>query len=117
MNTRVFWALGLLITIVGPAKAETVCVKYGPCPLDLAGFECTDTPRSSFIRRVCYDAPNRFMAIKLNETWYPYCEIDAGTVQGLLTAESAGRFYNANIRSRGSVHGPFDCRDHPMPKY
>ncbi len=32
------------------------------------------------------------MVIKLNETWYPYCEIDAATVQQLITAESAGNF-------------------------
>ena len=35
-----------------PLAAETVCVKYGPCPLDISRFTCTDTPRSSFIRRV-----------------------------------------------------------------
>ena len=107
----------LAIAIPGAVLAETVCVKYGPCPLDLSAFECTDTPRSSFIRRVCYDAPKRFMAIKLKNTWYPYCEIDADTAQGLLSADSAGQFYNANIRSKGKVRGPFDCRDHPMPKY
>lgn len=100
----------------GEAIAESVCVKYGPCPLELSAFDCTDTPRSSFIRRVCYHADKRFMAIKLKETWYPYCEVDAATVQGLLGAESAGRFYNANIRSkRDGLRGPFDCRDRPMP--
>ena len=68
--------------------------------------------------RVCYDAPKSFMVIKLNETWYPYCEIDAATVQQLITAGSAGTFYNQNIRSRpDGSHGPFDCRDHPMPNY
>ena len=55
-----------------PETAEVVCVKYGPCPLDVSTFTCTDTPRSSFIRRVCYDAQKSFMVIKLKETWYPY---------------------------------------------
>jgi hypothetical protein len=32
------------------------------------------------------------MVIKLHEVWYPYCEIDAATVQRLLTAESAALF-------------------------
>lgn len=109
---------GGVSTLADGVRAESVCVKYGPCPLSLSGFKCTDTPRSSFIRRVCYDAGKRFMAIKLQETWYPYCEVDASTVQGLLSAESAGRFYNANIRSkRDGTHGPFDCRDHPMPSF
>ena len=30
-----------------PLAAETVCVKYGPCPLDVSRFTCTDTPRST----------------------------------------------------------------------
>ena len=101
-----------------PETAEIICVKYGPCPLDTSSFTCTDTPRSSFIRRVCYDAPKSFMVIKLKETWYPYCEINAATVQQLLSAGSAGTFHNENIRSRpDGTHGPFDCRDHPLPEY
>jgi len=101
-----------------PETAQSICVKYGPCPLDVSAFTCTDTPRSSFVRRVCYDEPRAFMVIKLKETWYPYCEIDAATVQQLLSAESVGTFYNENIRSRrDGTHGPFDCRDHPLPKY
>jgi hypothetical protein len=101
-----------------PLSEASICVKYGPCPLDISSFTCTDTPRSSFIRSVCYDAPKSFMVIKLNETWYPYCEIDAATVQQLLSAESAGNFYNQNIRSRqDGTHGPFDCRDHLLSEY
>src|SRR5262245_55866849 len=123
MNRAILIALALSgILVAGNAAAQrsetSVCVKYGPCPLDTSSFSCTDTPRSSFIRRVCYDAPKSFMIIKLNEVWYPYCQIDGATVQQLLTAESAGTFYNANIRSRrDGTHGPFDCRDHPMPEY
>ena len=101
-----------------PETAETICVKYGPCPLDVSTFTCTVTPQSSLIRRVCYDAPRSFMVIKLKETWYPYCKIDAATVQKLLSAGSAGTFYSENIRSRrDSTRGPFDCRDHPLPEY
>jgi hypothetical protein len=58
------------------------------------------------------------MVIKLKETWYPDCKIDAATVQQLLSAGSAGKFYHENIRSRpDGTHGPFDCRDHPLPQY
>ena len=71
-------------------------------------------------RRVlsCYDAPKHFMVIKIKETWYPYCAIDGATVQALITAASVGTFYNQVIRSRpDGSHGPFDCRDHPIPIY
>jgi hypothetical protein len=71
----------------------------------------TDIERSSFIKHVCYDDANRYMLISLNGTYYHYCEIDSGTVTALLSAESIGRFYNANIR------GLFDCRSHRVPAY
>jgi hypothetical protein len=112
--------IAALILCVAPTQAraaEIACVKYGPCPLDLSSFACTDTPRSSFIRRVCYDASKLFMTIKLQGTWYPYCNVDEATVQNLLTAESAGRYFNQKIRGHGSRRGPFDCRDNPSPSY
>jgi hypothetical protein len=93
-----------------------ICVKYGPCPLDVSTFSCGEVV-SSFIGQVCYDEPKRFMVIELDGTWYPYCAIDADTVAELLAAVSKGTFYNQRIRSHGGQHGPFDCRDHPMPSY
>lgn len=116
---RALSVAALMVAAVPPCKAtaEAVCVKYGPCPLDLSAFTCTDTARSSFVRRVCYDEPKRFMVIKLNETWYPYCAVDATSVGALLSADSVGRHYNERFRTRGSVHGPFDCRDRPIPNY
>jgi hypothetical protein len=33
-------------------------------------------------------------------------------------AAAAGKYYSDNIRSRpDGTHGPFDCRDHPLPEY
>lgn len=109
MIRTIVFLLGFLVALPAFARvpvAETVCVKYGPCPLSLSTFVCTDTPQSSFVRRICYDAPKSFMVINLKGTWYPYCEIDAGTVNALITAKSVGRFYNQNIRSRrDGTHG------------
>jgi hypothetical protein len=126
MNRAILIGLALSGMLVGgnaaaqraPLSEASVCVKYGPCPLDTSSFTCTDTPRSSVVRRVCYDEPKSFMVIKLKETWYPHCGIDAGTVAQLLSAQSAGSFYIEAIRSRrDGTHGPFDCRDHPLPEY
>jgi hypothetical protein len=38
-------------------------------------------------------------------------------VDNLIHASSIGTYYNQNFRSQGTVHGPFDCRDHPVPVY
>lgn len=108
-------ALYTLATSSQSAVAESVYVKYRG-EVDLAPFECRDITRSSFVERVCYDAPNQYMLIKLKSTYYHYCEIDAGTVNSLLSASSMGKFYNTNIRGSGS-NGPFDCRTHRVPEY
>ena len=92
------------------ARAESVYVKYRGV-VDLNPFACTDTPRSSFIERVCYDRRNEYMLISLKGTFYHYCEIDGGTASALMTAESMGRYYNASIKGR------FDCRTHRVPEY
>jgi hypothetical protein len=95
--------------------SESVTVKYRG-DVDLAPFECVDIDRSSLVRRVCYDSGNQYMLIRLEETYYHYCEIDAGTVGALLEAPSMGRFFNAHIRGDGA-DGPFDCRTHRQPEY
>lgn len=92
------------------AHAESVYVKYRG-EVNLKPFECKDIARSSFIRRVCYDAANEYMLINLNGTYYHYCAIDEGTVSTFLAADSMGRFYNASIK------GQFDCRENGAPEY
>ena len=91
--------LGLLALamLAETAVAETVVVKYRG-PVDLTSFDCETVTRSSFVRRVCYDAANEYMIIKLKRNYYHYCEIDAGTVADLKAAESMGRYYIANIK-------------------
>lgn len=113
--TRILMAAAILVGMGVSARAETVDVKYHG-PVELGRFECSSISRSSFIRRVCYAPQQRYMVINLDGTYYHHCAIDAGTIHGLMSADSMGRFYNSNIRSRGSVRGPFDCRDHPIPR-
>jgi hypothetical protein len=100
-----------------PATAECVTVKYRETPVCLNTFTCTETPQSSFVRSICYDATKLYMLIKLNDTWYHYCAVDSASIDNLTHASSVGTYYNHNFRSQGAVHGPFDCRDHPVPNY
>ena len=103
--------IGLVVgTSVVVARAETVDVKYRG-PVDLKTFDCSDITRSSFIRRACYDKANEYMLINLNGTYYHYCQIDPETVTALKTADSMGRYFNAEVK------GHFDCRINQMPTY
>jgi hypothetical protein len=56
------------------------------------------------------------MLIKLNETYYHYCELPAAVLEQFMAAQSMGQFYNQNIKGWGS-DGPFDCRTHRFPNY
>jgi hypothetical protein len=113
------WPGILLMTIwSAPLRAESICVKYGPCPMDLSTFKCSGGLSSSYVKRVCHDHDNRFMVIDLAGTWYPHCEVDALSVLELLSAPSIGRHYNEHFRSKpDGTRGPFDCRDNPVPVY
>lgn len=97
------------------ARSEIVDVKYRG-PVDLKTFACTDTPRSSFIQRVCYDKAQSYMLINLRGTFYHYCELPPATYEGLIAAPSMGQFYNSNIKGTGK-DGPYDCRTHRVPNY
>ena len=92
------------------ARSESVDVKYRGT-VNLAPFSCSDVERSSFIKRVCYDASNQYMLISLNGTYYHYCAIDADTISSLLSAPSMGRLFNSEIKGR------FDCRVNRVPSY
>lgn len=105
----------MMLSSASGIKAETIDVKYFG-KLDLAPFICTDVTRSSFINRACYDKSKKFMVVQLRSTYYPYCEIAASIYEAFLSAESMGRYYNANIKGSGN-DGPYDCRTHAVPKY
>ena len=86
----------LVVAVAGESWSETVDVKYRG-PVDLTPFKCSPIDRSSFIRRVCYDAANSYMLVQLNETYYHYCDIGKSTVDAFNAAESMERFFNASI--------------------
>jgi hypothetical protein len=108
MMVRLAFSFVFLVGFAGDCRLETVDVKYRG-PVDLAPFKCTSIDRSSFIRRVCYDAAHSYMIVKLNETYYHYCDINSATVNTFNAADSMGRYFNASIK------GHFDCRNGHVP--
>ena len=104
--------IGILLALgaCGAVQAETVNVKYRG-PVDLAPFQCESVSKSSLVTRICYDRKEQYMVIGLQGTYYHYCQIDSGTVAGLRSADSMGRYFNARIK------GNFDCRVNRVPTY
>jgi hypothetical protein len=115
-------AMALIICtpfLVSPAGAEQVCPKYADCvPLDR--FNCDAITSDACVNRVCFEPTKRYMIIWLgkNNTPYHYCDIGPEVVDAFKTAPSKCAFYNSRIRSKlNGDHGPFDCRDHLVPKF
>ncbi len=86
-----------------PWESEQVYVKYRGY-VDLASFACTDTPRSSWIERICYNSQYNYLLVSMKGTYYHFCGVDPSTEYYFRTASSVGTFYHTHIK------GQFDCR-------
>jgi hypothetical protein len=98
-----------------PVTDETVDVKSRGI-VDLRPLVCTDTPRSTHVQRVCYDAAQSYLLINVRGTYYQYCEMPLITFNRFVTAPSMGQFFSQKIDGNGSG-SPFDCRTHYGPPY
>src|SRR5215470_2178470 len=94
--------LALLCT--SAVTTETVEVR-GRGEIDLAPFACTDTPRSTIVQRVCYDAARRHLLVNAGGTYSQYCGLPASTFEAFVVAPSMGRFF----RQRIATATPFAC--------
>jgi hypothetical protein len=110
LNTGVFLIALAALYPASSTWSEDVWVKYRGS-VDLEPFDCTDVNRSSFIKRVCFNKAKRYMLIRLNDTYYHYCNIPESAVTALMGADSMGRFFNAQVK------GKYNCRLNPPPKY
>jgi len=83
------------------ASAEEACIKYHKC-ISVDAFKCDTVTRSTAIHRVCYLETERYMVL-----WFK--RRDGGS------SEPYHFCYNERIGGSRNRHGPFDCRDHPIP--
>jgi len=95
-------ALAMLSTT--PVTTETVDVR-GRGPVELASYACTDTPRSSIVQRVCYDAARSHLLVNEGGMYSEYCRLPASTFEAFVVAPSMGRFF----RQRIATAAPFAC--------
>ena len=84
--------------------------------VDLATFECRDTPRSTLIQRACYDRAQAAMIVSVRGAYYQYCDLPPATFDALMAAPSMGQFFRQNLGGAGSV-GRYHCRTGRVPGY
>lgn len=85
--------------ICSPSKGQTVAVK-NVGQMNLSSFECRLIDDSSFISRVCYEMERDILVIRLNGTYYAYCDIELSDAMQFVAANSKGKYFNANFRGR-----------------
>ena len=68
-------AILLSVIVSGQVHAEVVSVKYGG-EIDLAPFHCTDISKGRRISRVCYDLANKYLLIRVEQSYQQFCEVD-----------------------------------------
>lgn len=100
-------------TDVATPETNYVYIKYRDSSVDLAAenFEYLNTEGSSFIAGAWYDSSNKYMVIKLLETYYHYCDMPESVWRNFKRADSFGVFYNEHIKEK------FDCRSGTVPAY
>jgi hypothetical protein len=105
--------IALLLT--AEPGSERVEVR-GRGAVDLAGYECRDTPRSTVIQRACYDRAQGALIVSVKGAYHQYCDLPPATFDALMTAPSMGQFFRQRIAS-ASWASRFDCDIRQVPGY
>ena len=74
--------------------------------VDLASYECRDTPRSTLIQRACYDPAQASMIVSVRGAYVQYCDLPPATFDALMAAPSMGQFFKPNFEGSD---GRYDC--------
>lgn len=110
--------LFLVVILSAPLHAEEACPIYRGGCISLDHFKCSNVAERDPVNRLCYDAAAQYAIVWLGKqnAPYHYCSIDPQAIANWMAAPSVGRYYMEHIRSKpDGRHGPFDCRDHPVP--
>ena len=97
----------LAMVWTAPVTTETVEVT-GRGTIDLAAFSCSDTPRSTIIRRICYDSQRHHLLVRVGDGYSEYCKLPGVTFDAFATASSMGQFYRTRIAAEAGA-GLFSC--------
>ena len=97
-------------TEVARSLNETVNVKYRGL-VDLKPFQCEWITKSSVVKRLCYDAAEKYVIVNLTGTYYHYCEVPSYVIAAWRNSSSMGSYYNTQVK------GQYDCRFNRVPQY
>jgi hypothetical protein len=93
----------LALLCASPVTTETVDVR-GRGAVNLAPFACTDTPRSTVVQRVCYDAEQLHLLVNDGGVYSEYCRLPAATFEAFVVAPSMGQFFRQRISAMATKY-------------
>lgn len=88
-------------SILNPDRFVTV--KYRDTPVNVKNFTEYKLKKSSFVHEILYDESEKYLLVRLKNTFYHYCNINESTVESWVSSKSLGRFYVSRIK------GSFGC--------
>ena len=100
-------AMMIAMLWTAPVTPETVEVA-GRGVVDLAPFSCSDTPRSTVIRRICYDSQRSHLLVRVGDSYAEYCGFPPVTFDAFATSPSMGQFYRTRIATAAGA-GLYNC--------
>lgn len=86
----------LALLSASPVTSEKVDVR-GRGQVDLAGYACTDTPRSTVVQRICYDEAQRSLLVAAGGAYFEHCHLPTTTFEAFAVAPSMGQYYRRLI--------------------
>ena len=105
----------IVLLLTAEPGSETVEVRDRGA-VDLATFECRDTPRSTILQRACYDHAQAAMIVSVKGIYYQYCGLPPATFDTLMAAPSMGQLFRQNITGAGPGRR-YDCEVRRVPGY
>ncbi len=96
--------LAILLFSVTGAHAETIQVKFLG-PVDLSNYKCPNIKPDGDVRRICFDEVKKHLIVKLDRTYYNYCNMTWDVVTKWISSPDLGDHYRnyiiTNNRSKG----------------
>ena len=89
---------GLFIYLTFISKVRLISVKYKEGQVDISKFESLNTSRSTFVQGGWYRSSDNYMIIKINNTYYQYCNVPDKIWNNFHSTESFGDYYNSRIK-------------------
>lgn len=107
---RLLYLIIILFSVTG-AHAETIQVKYLG-KLDISNYKCLNIKPDADVRRICFKKDKKHLIVKLDKTYYNYCNVTQDAVTKWISASDLSEHYRNFIQTNKRMgRTAFRCAD------